>query len=944
MKNILTIITIFICGSTSAQTLLTDEIQHFERIEGTVYFYEIDGGIRYLSEQDDKRALVIQIQNNIMDTLLYIRDYIDMPISYLKIVEEKIFVIAEDQTIIYDTRSLSSQSFNTPNIHFGRIPLLTDNHFAYFDRVDTNNYIINLTSGEESFLRLSNAGNSYIEVSNTDLLSNSWGNLIHVNTISGSAKKLSSEFNPMVKVVNGTVYHVADDIIYEYNVQTRSEKEVMAIDPNTFVKLDVFEEHIFLITQDGETLNIQSLLDPEINLNYCCQSEEVNSIEVIIRHYDAPHRWHISILDTLFLFKENQAPTSLIDFNRFEIIYDSQQNEEIFISRDNLQATYNFQTETIDTISELGGFRPSFLHGIKKDDSWIVQYMKSLYEIDSSKEITRIIDAPPTSYGFHTSSYLKKVKNDLFLLSYDAVYRLENDRFQNINGFTPREYHYNGRNSALLSFGDKTLLIGTYQEMEGIFTLENGKITLYQAGIEPALITDDEKYMICTDIEYENETKVYRIDNQNTKVVLPDVIVKGDNAKYAINALDNKKMLIRTSEPWSSNDTVHVYHIENQTVDYIAEITKGYSHYIDQKRVNKGEYSDQALIYINTKTDVIDTFEIEDYQFSQIEATCNNERLFTAFSIDGLGLYKTDGTLIGTSMLYEIPKDLKSYKQITGLHTTDSEIQITLPYQDDTYERLIYNCENNSFRVVEQDEYVVVSQGKVADKTYAISIHNDSQYTRLGIIKDDQFEICGKLNTEIEYDLTKNYFSPEAYDCSTILDIELPDTGKLAILNTTDKGAILVRLNANGTWTQLAFFPDGFFNNYYSRRFSLSNETMEIEWHDDQLIFSAITPERGLQYYSIPYTTQNTEDSTNDACASLDIRIFPNPSSDHIQVNMNGHIGDHIKFYNNTGQELSIPRLGDRTHRYDISQLPTGAYLITTTIENQSCGAKFIKI
>jgi hypothetical protein len=70
--------------------------------------------------------------------------------------------------------------------------------------------------------------------------------------------------------------------------------------------------------------------------------------------------------------------------------------------------------------------------------------------------------------------------------------------------------------------------------------------------------------------------------------------------------------------------------------------------------------------------------------------------------------------------------------------------------------------------------------------------------------------------------------------------------------------------------------------------------------------------------------------------------MYPNPANDVLNINAKGVI-ESISIVNMIGQNVMTFSPNETSSRLDISQLPSGIYVVTSTVEGVESSAKFIK-
>lgn len=118
---------------------------------------------------------------------------------------------------------------------------------------------------------------------------------------------------------------------------------------------------------------------------------------------------------------------------------------------------------------------------------------------------------------------------------------------------------------------------------------------------------------------------------------------------------------------------------------------------------------------------------------------------------------------------------------------------------------------------------------------------------------------------------------------------------------------------------------------------NLSSSPSNITFVNNDVFFIAETGNRGRQIWKIPYNTVN---SIPESFSKTEITVYPNPCIDYINFNTDSRL-ESITIYNSNGQLISIEKLVN--NRIDISQLPSGLYIMRFDTDGKTINKKIIK-
>lgn len=152
--------------------------------------------------------------------------------------------------------------------------------------------------------------------------------------------------------------------------------------------------------------------------------------------------------------------------------------------------------------------------------------------------------------------------------------------------------------------------------------------------------------------------------------------------------------------------------------------------------------------------------------------------------------------------------------------------------------------------------------------------------------------------------------------------------------------------------TLLALIFGVFLNHFYLQNINVVASDGTISTIDilstNSIIFSndnmqVNTSDCEDQYYSLHYTSQISFDDNvglNDDEAEDQFEVYPNPVNEMLYVKTEAERNSTIRIYNVHGKKLMEVSVTDQVEKINVSQLPSGIYLIS----NNSQIIKFTKL
>lgn len=104
------------------------------------------------------------------------------------------------------------------------------------------------------------------------------------------------------------------------------------------------------------------------------------------------------------------------------------------------------------------------------------------------------------------------------------------------------------------------------------------------------------------------------------------------------------------------------------------------------------------------------------------------------------------------------------------------------------------------------------------------------------------------------------------------------------------------------------------------------------------------TPSNGMVYKFTPggITTNYCSTNVNESILSQNIFIYPNPTTNFVNIKNNNLEDLFIEVYNNYGQIIFTKNVQSNNERFDFTNLPKGLYFLKITFESQTITKKII--
>ncbi|RXQ92207.1 T9SS type A sorting domain-containing protein [Ancylomarina salipaludis] len=136
-------------------------------------------------------------------------------------------------------------------------------------------------------------------------------------------------------------------------------------------------------------------------------------------------------------------------------------------------------------------------------------------------------------------------------------------------------------------------------------------------------------------------------------------------------------------------------------------------------------------------------------------------------------------------------------------------------------------------------------------------------------------------------------------------------------------------------------YGDGICCAYGNGSYKLENSTGTILASGGSFGSSEVTS------FCLPSTTYGitaTNSNMNTIVTEPAVNIYPNPASSFIKVQVtNAKTNGKLKIYSTTGSLIKVVKMDDNESRINISELPTGLYLISVETKKEIITKKFIK-
>lgn len=315
------------------------------------------------------------------------------------------------------------------------------------------------------------------------------------------------------------------------------------------------------------------------------------------------------------------------------------------------------------------------------------------------------------------------------------------------------------------------------------------------------------------------------------------------------------------------------------------------------------------------------TYKLKDFYSCQNLTDVEDKLFFTAYELykGETELWSTDGTETNTKLIKDIglgysseSKDLINFNGLLFFTAFTNDSGRELWKSDGTEDGTIQIADinlgtsssflNSNFCILNNTLFFNATDGENGSELW----RTDGTKVGTEMVKDINSGIEGSFPTQLVV----------INDLIYLQAFNLENGSELWKTDGTESGTLLVSDILSG---------------------SLSSSPSNIKSVNNDVFFIAETIDRGRQIWKIPYNTVN---SIPESFSDTEITVYPNPCVDYINFNTESKL-ENISIYNSNGQLISIEKLVN--NRIDISQLPSGLYIMRFDSDGKTINKKIIK-